>query len=214
MHALLLTVWLCLPLAPINPIEQDTVSALNLHLTAGVSSPTSILSTGPVFSAKWEMLAIHPVIIRSAIDYQYGSFKNHTFRLLKDISIVKGNLHQFTLSADALYYRGTDRLTGYLGLGAIYTFGDLNFTSETMAQLRENYDITDVSLKPQFGYRLTLGLRYQKVYSLEIAILEIEPNYMVTYNTGFNTYSEVTQRTDFSGFKISLGYLLTVKELW
>ena len=214
MYALLLTAWLCLPLAPLNPIEQDTVSALNFHFTAGVSSPTSIVSTGPVFSAKWEMLAIHPVIIRSAVDYQYGNFKNRTFRLLDDISEVKGKLNQFTLSADALYYRGTDRLTGYLGLGAIYTFGDINFSSETMSLLSDNYDITEVSLKPQFGYRITLGLRYQKVYSLEIAILEIEPNYVVTYNTGINTYSELTQRTDFSGFKISLGYLWTLKELW
>jgi len=214
MYALLLTAWLCLPLAPLNPIEQDTVSALNFHFTAGVSSPTSIVSTGPVFSAKWEMLAIHPVIIRSAVDYQYGNFKNRTFRLLDDISEVKGKLNQFTLSADALYYRGTDRLTGYLGLGAIYTFGDINFSSETMSLLSDNYDITEVSLKPQFGYRITLGLRYQKVYSLEIAILEIEPNYVVTYNTGINTYSELTQRTDFSGFKVSLGYLWTLKELW
>jgi|GEM_PF-576490 len=214
MYTLLLTAWLCLPLAPLNPVEQDTVSAMNLHFTAGVSSPTSILSTGPVFSAKWEMLAIHPVIIRSAIDYQYGNFKNRTFRILEDISEIKGNLHQFTFSADVLYYRGTDRLTGYLGLGAIYTFGNLNFSSETMSLLHDNYDIIDVSLQPQFGYRLTLGLRYQKVYSLEIAILEIEPNFMVLYNTGLNTYSEVTQRTNFSGFKVSLGYLWTVKELW
>jgi hypothetical protein len=214
MYALLLSAWLCLPLAPINPVKQDTVSAMNLHFTAGISSPTSILSSGPVFSAKWEMLAIHPLIVRSAIDYQYGNFKNRTFRMFKDIDEIKGNLHQFTISTDALYYRGTDQLTGYLGLGAIYTFGDLNFSSETMSLLRDNYDVTKVSLKSQFGYRLTLGLRYQKVYSLEIAILEIEPNYIVTYNTGLDTYAEVTQRTDFSGFKVSLGYLWTVKELW
>jgi hypothetical protein len=214
MYSVLLTAWLCLPLAPINPVEQDTISAMNLHFTAGVCSPTDILSTGPVFSAKWEMLAIHPVIIRSAIDYQYGSFKNRTFDLFKDIEEVKGSLNEFTFSADVLYYRGTNHLTGYIGVGAIYTFGSLNFSSETKAALYENYDITNVTLRPQFGYRLTMGLRYHRIYSLEIAILEIEPNYQVTYDSGINAYSEATQRTDLSGFRISLGYLWTVKKLW
>lgn len=214
MYHLIMTAWLCLPLAPINPIQQDTVSAMNLHFTAGISSPTGILSTSPVFSTKWEMLAIHPVILRGSFDYQFGKFKNNALRILDDIDEIKGEMHQFTLATDALYYRGTDHLTGYLGLGAILAFGNLNFTHETMALMRKNYDISKVSFNPQLGYRITLGLRYQRIYSLEITISEIEPDYTITYNTGIFSYSELTRRTDFSGFRISLGYLWTLKELW
>ena len=214
MYILILTVWLSLPVAPLNPIEQDTVSAMNLHFTAGLSSPTGILATGPVFSVKWEILAIHPLILRSGIDYQFGAFKNRTFNTFDNIKEINGKVHNLTLSTDALYYRGTNRLTGYIGLGAILTVGDIKLNRESEEQLRHNYDITDIGFKPKLGYRITLGLRYQRVYSLEIAITEIEPDYTVSYYTGNYTYEEISRRTDFSGFKVSLGYLWTLKELW
>ena len=213
MFTLILTAWLSLPLAPLNPVEQDTVSAMNLHFNAGIGTPNRIMSSGPVLSTKWEMLAIHPVIIRGTLDYRLGDFRNRALEHIEDIDKYDGKIHQLTLASDVLYYRGTDKLTGYLGLGMLFTYAYIRPTSASKELLALN-NISEITIKPKPGYRLILGLRYLRVYSLEISITEVEPDFVISSRTVGGSFSETTSQTDFSGFRISLGYLWTLKDIW
>ncbi|MFZ5980489.1 MAG: hypothetical protein ACOYVF_07630 [Candidatus Zixiibacteriota bacterium] len=213
MLTLILTAWLTLPLAPLNPLEQDTVSAMNLHFNAGIGTPSRIMSSGPVVSSKWEVLAMHPVILRGTLDYRYGHFRSEAFENLNDIGDCDGKIHQFTLAGDALYYRGTNKLTGYLGLGVLFTYASIRL-SEVSRELLEQHNIDRITIKPELGYRLILGLRYLRIYSLEISITEVEPDFVLSSRTIRGAHSETTSRTDFSGFQISLGYLWTLKDIW
>ena len=214
MFTLIMSAWLMLPMAPINPIEQDTLSAINLHITAGMSGSGGNISPGPEISAKWEMLAIHPILIRSSIDYRYGEFSDRFFEYQQNIGKFKGQLHQFNISTDFIYYRGTDYMTGYIGLGPILTLGDIKPTVASLDDFREMYDYVDFSLKPKVGYRITLGLRYQQVYSLELVITEVHPDYLITTSTGTNSYLQRTREVNFSGIKVTFGYLFTLLDIW
>lgn len=213
MFTLILTAWLSLPLAPLNPSVQDTVSAMNLHFNAGIGTPNRIMSSGPVVSAKWEALAIHPLIVRGTFDYRFGNFRSKAFDNLVNIGEYDGKIHQLTVAADALYYRGTNQLTGYLGLGLLLTYANIR-PSPVAKDLLEQNDISDISIRPAPGYRIILGLRYMRAYSLEVSITEVEPDFVVSSRTVNGSFSETTSQTDFSGFRISLGYLWTLKNLW
>ena len=72
MTALIFTAWLALPIAPLNPVAEDTLTATNIHISAGVTTPNGVLSTGPEISVKYEMLAVHPMVVRGSIDFKYA----------------------------------------------------------------------------------------------------------------------------------------------
>jgi len=139
MYALLLASWLCLPLAPFNPLEHDTLASVNLHFSAGMSGPNGIVSFGPEISTKYEVLAIHPLVLRGAVDYRYGKLKSNLY--------PKGDIHTTTLSIEALYYRGTNYMTGYVGFGAVYAFNWFNPSATTSDSLWLNESITDIDLE-------------------------------------------------------------------
>jgi len=200
MSSLLLIGWLALPLAPLNPLEQDTVRNVNLHFSIGLNSPNSIVSAGPNLSIKYELLAVHPVILRAALDYAYSRIDSRLY--------PNGNLHTATASLEVLYYRGTHHLMGYLGGGAVLANHWFLPTSAASDSLFANEQVTDVDLARQFGYRLTLGLRYRQSYSFEITMTELRPDLVKWGLTGRNLITREGRPIKTGGFRLSFGYLV------
>lgn len=205
MNTLLLVTWLALPLAPLNPTEEDTLASMSAHFTASVTAPNGIVSAGPELSAKYEMLVVHPFVVRGAVDLKYCRTVSELF--------PKGQLLSLPLSLDAFYYRGTDRLTGYIGFGGMYTINSFSPNASTIDSLMQHQSVNDVTMRNEFGYRLTLGLRYKKVYSLELSISEVYPDFVLHGRDpeGGETRSHMTTRV--GGFRLSIGYLFTIREL-
>ena len=202
MHVLLMTSWLCLPLAPLNPIAEDTLAPLNLHFTAGVNGPNGIVSVGPIMSGNLELLIIHPFMIRATTDIAYGRTRSHLF--------PQGHLWSMTVGGDAIYYRGTDRLTGYVGAGGFLSTHLFYPFRETADSLSVSEGVTDVDLLQAWGYRLILGLRYHRSYSLELAVSELTPDFRKTVSRGSNSESRSYQTTHTGSFRITLGYLFRI----
>jgi hypothetical protein len=203
MLELLLAGWLALPIAPLNPIKQDTLDVLAFHVTAGVHAANSVVRTGPDLSAKMEMLTIHPLVLRAFADYRFGEIRNKSF--------PSADMQQGMVGAEAIYYRGTNRLTGYLGFGVLYAFGDLSPTQAASDSLLQYELVDDIDYGADFGYRITLGLRFRQKYSLEIAVTELRPD--IVYHRQFdpaNVTSEYKEEFRNSTFKITLGYVFTL----
>jgi hypothetical protein len=207
----LTVMWLGLPIAPLNPIEEDTLAAMNFHVAAGMTTPNGVLPMLPEVTFKYEALILHPLIARASLDYQYGHLKSKV--------LPRGSLHQGTLSLVALCYRGTDKLTGYIGLGPIARFGHVSLASAER-NAGWSYEgltvdqIADADLKPGFGYRLIFGLRYRKTFSLEVIISEVSTNFVYHRRDGPDSYSIFEQEADLGSLRISLGYVWTLKEFW
>ena len=207
MLTLLTAAWLAaMPIAPLNPIEEDTLPAVNLHFTLGVTTPNHVVHMGPELSAKWEILATHPLVIRAAFDYQYNSVKLKEF--------PDSHLHQGTLSLCALYYRGTNRLTGYIGAGPILRFGHFSFADAVTDSLATNHAIVNVDLKTAAGYRIVLGLRYHQVYSLEVGVTEIRSHIQYSRRINDVSYSTFGKPSKLTAFRVTVGYLFTLKDIW
>jgi hypothetical protein len=202
MNALLLATWLSLPLAPLNPVEEDTLSAMSLHFTAGLANPNGIVTAGPVLSANYEMLVIHPFMVRGTVDFKYGRMKSNLF--------PQGHLWTTTLGTDAIYYRGTNYLTGYIGFGFVYSFHHFVPFDATADSLYLNEGVTDVDVQQKWGYRLVLGLRYHKSYSLEVGIVELQPDFKKTGILSNSGESRSYQTTRAGSFRITLGYLFEI----
>ena len=61
----LLVGWFCLPLAPLNPIQQDTLDVMAVQVFGGLHTGNEIVETGPSLGAKFEVLPIHPLVYGS-----------------------------------------------------------------------------------------------------------------------------------------------------
>ena len=116
-----------------------------------------------------------------------------------------------TLSADALYYRGTDHMTGYIGIGVVYAVNHFNPWPGTADSLLACESVTSVDVDQQLGYRLTLGLRYHRSYSFEIGITELYPDF-VKHSAGTDGHSVRSYHTTRTGgFRVTFGYLLPLR---
>ena len=200
MNALVLTALLYMPLAPINPVEEDTLSSMAFHFTAGMAGPNGVVSVGPEVSAKLEMLVLHPFMVRGTIDGKYVQTRSGLF--------PEGNLYTLTLGADAIYYRGTNRLTGYLGFGFVYTiheFGLFDYAADSLGRVE---GVTSVDVEKEFGYRIILGLRFHKNYSLELSVSELRPDFRKTSYLGDGTEMRTYQTTRTGAWRISFGYVV------
>ncbi len=204
MLLLLVCSWLTLPLAPLNPIAQDTVAPASIHVTAGLSGPTAVLSAGPEIAAKYELLVTHPLIVRAEGSYHLSAFNSPLY--------PRGDFKSASLALDVLCYRGTDILLAYLGAGVVYSFNSFNPTETSADSLSRNWGVTDLKVTDAFGYRLTFGLRLQRSYSIEMAITESRPQLQYIRSHGPASYSSRNQsqlRT--GGFRLSVGYLFSLR---
>lgn len=202
MTTLLLTALLYMPLAPINPVEQDTLPPLALHVQAGMAGPNGVINVGPEASAMVEMLIIHPFVVRGRLDARYGQMKSSLF--------PKGNLYTASLGADMFYYRGTNQLTGYIGFGAFYTVHHFSPFTRTSDSLLTNEGYTDVDIQAKAGYRLILGVRFSRVYSLEVSVDDLHPEFLMTGERANGVESRDYKTTRTGAFRITLGYVLAI----
>ncbi|MFQ6008609.1 MAG: hypothetical protein ACE5K8_06610 [Candidatus Zixiibacteriota bacterium] len=202
MNILLVTSWLCLPIFPLNPTEQDTLPPMNLHFTIGLSGPNGFTQAGPEVTAKYEVLLVHPVVAQLAFDYRFGKAKSKMY--------PTGNLHGATISLVALYYRGTNKITGYIGAGAVYTLHHFQLSDGSADSLLRNERISKVSLSRTFGYRIILGLRFHRSFSLEIGVTEVKPKLVFTERLSQNSYAVFGERVRLSDVRVTVGYLLTI----
>lgn len=200
MNTLLLMTWLTLPLAPLNPTDQDTLPAHSAHFTLGVWGPNGIASAGPQAGAMYEMLLEHPLVLRTGLDYRYAT--------ISDDEHPNGDIHGFLWSAGIFYYRGTDHLTGYLGGSVILAMHAISPNSRATDSLSILEGIDEVSIRPGFGYRLFLGLRYRRMFSLELAITEIRPSLKFVRRIAPDQEAESTERINLGAARITFGYIL------
>jgi len=200
MYSLVLSTLLSLPLYPLNPVAQDTLNTVNLHLTAGFNSPNSIVQSGPEFTAKTEWLVSHPFVVRGALEYKYARVSSSQY--------PEGNIGTITISSDVLYYRGTDQLTGYLGVGPVYVVSNYSPSDKSEKLTFKGDILTDALIKDSFGYRLTLGLRFHKFYSLELAATEVKTNFITKNQIDASHFSESASRVRLGDVRVTLGYLI------
>lgn len=213
MTTLLLLGWLSLPLAPLNPIEQDTIAAMNLHLSAGITSPNGIVSASPEMSIKYEFRPAHPFIVRTEADFRLGSVGTRFWPAgnERQAMYLEGSYRSALLGLDILYYRGTDRLTAYLGAGLVQSFNEFDADQESRDLLKSRYGIDQIDMSQRVGYRFTLGLRFHRTYAFEVAITQMEPNFVFGRDFGDGSYSKETVPTQFSSFRFTFGYLWELK---
>lgn len=203
MLPLLMAAFLSLPLYPLNPTKIDTVKATNLHLSVGLNGPSQIMNAGPEFSAKYEMLFYHPLVARASFDYRFGDVNSEKF--------PNGSINRGNIAVEMLYYRGTNQLMGFAGMGIVLSLSDFSADEDVKQKLFDEYGYTDINIQSAFGYRLTFGLRIKKAYSIEIGITEIKPRfeYISTLEPGH--YVVAREKFRFNDFKISFGYLIDLK---
>ena len=203
MLTLLLATWRALPLYPLNPVEQDTLNQMNVHLTVGVNGPNKIADPGLQFSAKYELLLAHPIILRTAADY---GFQDLSARQFPD-----GRLHSLILSTDVLYYRGTKDLTGFVGLGAVLYNGFIRLDDGVKSHTMNDMQVSDLSVRPRLGIRATFGLRFSENISLELAISDVRPTIVSTGRISDNSYREIRDNFKLNEVRFSLGYLFSLR---
>lgn len=202
MYGLLLAGWLCLPIAPLNPVVQDTLDNMALHVTVGANTSNGIVGTGPDVTLKYEILAHHPIVLRGGFDGRFGEIRSLTY--------PDGEFYQGILILETVYYRGTNRLTGYLGLGMAWGFGHFIPTAGTREALFREDFTTDVDVATDLGYRITLGLRFRERYSLEIAITELKPGFVYHRSLPGGLDQVYTDTFRNNSFRLSFGYVFTL----
>ncbi|MEW5993051.1 MAG: hypothetical protein AB1744_01470 [Candidatus Zixiibacteriota bacterium] len=203
MHLLLVAAMVSLPAFPLNPVAQDTINPINAHFTLGFSGPNNLASSGAEISAKYEMRMIHPLVLRAAFDYRFGKVVSKIF--------PAGEIHTGTFSIDALYYRGTNRLTGYLGIGGVFSLFGYHLTPGAADSLQKTQNVQNVRIKPMYGLRLTMGLRFNRNVSIEVGVTETRPKLQYFSRLGPNRYSVTTHKIRLSDVRLTVGYLWTIR---
>ena len=205
MHALLLVTLLSLPLYPVNPIQQDTLATMNVHVTAGVTAPNGVLNTGFEVSSNLEMLVVHPFVIRGSLDYRYGKTMARRY--------PDGVVHGTTASIEAVVYRGTNQMTGFVGLGAVYSKYFMHLSQPAADSLMTHEDIYGVYVEPALGYRFMAGLRLRSAFSIELSVTSISTDFLYRKSLGPNRYRQWRQPAKFRDFRVSFGYVLPLFDL-
>lgn len=209
MLELLMAGWLCLPLAPLNPVQQDTLDQMAIHGFVGMHTANATVATGPEAGLKYEVLAIHPLLLRGGLEYRFGQLRSAT--------VPDGDLHEFNLSTDAIYYRGTNRLTGYLGIGVVFSYGVFNALPSVIDSLLQG-NLNDDPLNPvidarvgveaKIGYRITLGLRFRETMSVEVCITEVRPQFVYKQTYASTARSEFREDFRNNSFSVTVGYVI------
>lgn len=187
---------------PLNPVEQDTVASSNIHFTAGVNGPNGILGSGFDGSLKFEMLMTHPYIVRAAAELRKSTIIN--------MSYPRGYILATTFALEGLYYRGTNRLSGFIGLGLVYVVSSVKQNEADKLRLFLAEGVNDVQIKDTFGYRLILGARFRRSFSLEIVITELKSDFIYITRISQSSFIEETIRTRLSNIKLTFGYLFSL----
>jgi hypothetical protein len=204
MLALLMAAMMSLPLYPLNPVEEDTLASVNAHISLGFRAPSDVVSAGPELSAKYELLIMHPVVVRTSVDYKYGELSARQY--------PRGPMHAVSFALESFYYRGTDKLTGYIGAGALFTVHSFKPHAWIADSLRSQFAIREVRIDAAPGFRIALGLRYRSVYALELTITEMRSNLNYIRDTGIGMVAERKEEIRLSDIRVTFGYLFTLRD--
>jgi len=213
MLEMLLAGWLCLPLAPLNPTQQDTLDIIAIQMFGGMHTGNETVETGPSLGAKFEVLPVHPLVLRAGVEYRFGQ--------VRGLFVPAGDIHEFYASADLIYYRGTNKLTGYLGAGLLIggaAFSPLESVTDSL--MDEDWGLepsdvirdVDVGVETEWGYRITLGLRFRETVSFEINITEIEPQFVYRVRSRDVDRTEIREEFRNNSFNITFGYVISILE--
>jgi len=199
MLALLCASFLALPLYPLNPTAEDTLSAQMVRFGAGFNGPNTYAKISPELDMKYELLIQHPVVVRGGVDYRptFMSSKIHP----------DGVLHTVTFSADVIYYRGTDHMTAYIGIGPTLSVYDMSVDSEAADSMYTYHGITDLRVRTAPGYRISMGLLFSRVYALEISFAQSKPKFIYTSALPGGGFVENGISTKVGDIRVTLGYL-------
>lgn len=203
MWTALMTTWLALPIAPLNPIEQDTVASINLQSTVGIAVPNGIISAGPELAVKYELRMVHHLILRLSAEYRYGELTSRLF--------PRGSIHSGTFALEGLYYHGTNRLMGYVGFGGVYNLNGYTPWPATWQTLQAN-NVTDIWMSQAIGYRVVIGFRWRKQYALEISTTELYPKLRENIYISETRFARETRSVRTGSFRISLGYIIPLQD--
>ena len=203
MLALLIATMLISPVYPLNPLAQDTVAPMNLHLSAGFNGPTNLVSGGPEIAASYEYLFKHPFILRASLGYRQGRMYSSKY--------PEGNLNRLAVGADLLYYKGTDDLSACVGLGFVYSLTSLSTSGTVADSLYAEKGIDDVWIGNYPGYRITLGLRYHRSYSLEVRVQEARSRLHLNRTLSPSSYSDTSEKLRLNDMGVMVGYLFQLK---
>ncbi len=203
MYALIITALASLPVFPLNPTQNDTLNSMNFHFTAGVVSPSELISAGPELTFKYEILYHHPFVLRTGLDYRFGR--------MNQLKYPKGDYHSFTFSAEWLHYRGSHKMKGIAGAGLVYNYSHVlpdDPESDSIMALKQ---ISDVEMDKRIGYRIILGLRRFDLWTFEVRITDIRTNLVYRRDLGPNLFSLEKQKIKLSDIGVSVGYLLPLR---
>jgi hypothetical protein len=199
----MLAVMLLAPIVSKNPIIQDTVRDVNLHFTFGVRPGNYIQEYGPEIGLKFEYLLVHPVIIRSSVDFNSAYVNNDRY--------PNGRRNSIDLAIETLIYGGRKRLSSFLGIGLVYSLNSFNYENGSGYGLEEfiisDKIIDETEIEDKYGYRLIMGFRFHEIYSIEFGYQESRPNFTINGHDekeNFTIYK--SGRT--STVRLTVGYLI------
>ena len=204
MHALILSTILSLPIYPLNPVAEDTVNALNAHVALGFAAPNGVVNAGPELSTHLELSLGHPFIVRTSADLRAGSVSTRPW--------PKGSLFSTTFSTDVLYYHGTNKLTAYVGAGVLYTLNSFDADSHVLDSLYTLDGITDVRYESNAGFRITVGIRFRKVYCFEMAFSRMRNQFVFDRRLSPNMIAFTHQEVAVSDARLSFGYVIPLRK--
>ncbi|SYZ73801.1 exported hypothetical protein [Candidatus Zixiibacteriota bacterium] len=204
MHQLLMVLFLLNPIVPKNPVAQDTVEVTNIHFTVGARVGGELLKPGPEAGVKLEYLLTHPVIVRVSADLNTAYVSNFRF--------PEGRKKSLDLAFETLAYRGRDKFTVFLGLGAVLSLSSFDlhkqmpdsvFPVDTLVSPSQIYK---TRIENGYGYRIILGFRYQVHYSFEFGFQEIRPNFSFWSRDTEGQYI-IYRKAKLSTLRFTIGYL-------
>jgi hypothetical protein len=199
MLALLLSAWMVLPAFPLNPTDQDTLATSNLHFSAGFRGASDLVTAGPGVNAIYELMVWHPIVARLSIGYGYGSIASRLY--------PQGEVQSGTVAVEGLYYRGSDKLTGYIGFGVLYSRHSLSLEDGVRDSLWRDHSIDEVKIEDSPGFRLIMGIRRDVRYSLELSITEIRPKFLYRSRFSTSAIAELREKVRLNDYRIMIGYL-------
>ena len=77
--------------------------------------------------------------------------------------------------------------------------------------LWHNERVNDVDLSKQVGYRITLGVRISKSYSIELSITELRPDIIKNGERDQGMLSRESEEIKTGSFKVMFGYVIPLK---
>jgi hypothetical protein len=200
---MILSTLLALSIYPLNPIPEDTINAVNAHVAIGVVAPNGIIDAVPELSGHLEASVAHPFVVRSSVDFRYSSVATSQW--------PQGNLFSTTLSTDLLYYRGTDRLTAYFGVGVLYALNSFDVDKKELDSLYALDGITDVRFENNLGIRLTIGMRFRARYSVEIAFTRMDAGFIYDRRLSATMFAFNRREVSLNDARVSVGYIFPLR---